>query len=273
MTLGPELVDLSDDTGNLRPEVARVIAAAPDRPVPVPPLPQPPPADRAADRPWRAAAPPLVDPVPHALAGARVVFPQRPVRQLTVTIPDFAATRISFMSMLVITAIAAAAAGLFGASVGLKGIGQHGVAPNIVAGTPTTTEATTPVTPSSTPAFVNGVNVIMRTGPGLGFPVASRLMLGEGLSVREERDGWCSVTTAAGASGWVYAALIRGHMESGSRPAVVRQMFVSDNSGTRVVLRPGQKVLRLLGPDGISTALLPDGRRLTVPGEVLVDAN
>lgn len=284
MTLGPELVDLSDDAGNLRPEVARIIAGAPDRPIPpapepapaaapVPPPLQAPPVAPIAERPWRAAAPPPVDRVQPAMAAARVVFPQQPVRQLTVTIPDLAAARVSFVSMLVVAAVAAFAAGLIGASVGLKGSSRLGVVPNLGSVTPTTTAATPASPSSSTPAFVNGVNVNMRTGPGLGFPVAARLMPGEGLRVREEREGWCSVTTAAGASGWVYAALIRGRNEPGERPAVVRRLFVSDGVGARVVLRPGQKVLRLTSADGSSTALLPDGRRIAVPEEVLVDAD
>jgi hypothetical protein len=207
------------------------------------------------------------------MAAARVAFPQRPVRQLTVTIPDLAATRVSFVSMLVVATVAALVAGVIGASVGSKGIGRPGVVPKLVPIAPTATTASPANPSSSAAAFVNGINVNMRTGPGLGFPVAARLMPGEGLSVREEREGWCSVTTAAGAGGWVYAALIRGRNEPGERPAVVRQLFVSDDFGARVVLRPGQKVLRLRGADGSSTALLPDGRRIAVPGEVLVDAD
>ena len=284
MTLGPELMDLSDDAGNLRPEVARIIAAAPDRPIPPAPEPAPaaapppppvqaPPVAPVAERPWRAAAPPRVDRVPPAMAAARVAFPQRPVRQLTLTIPDFAATRVSFVSMLVVAAVAAFAAGLIGVSVGLKGIGRLGVVPNLDTVTPTTTAAT-PASPSiSTPAFVNGVNVNMRTGPGLGFPVATRLMPGEGLTIREGREGWCSVITAAGISGWVYGALIRGRNLPGEKPAIVRRLFVTDGFGARVILRPGQKVLRLTNSDGTSTVLLPDGRRIAVPPEVLVDAD
>ena len=280
MTLGPEMVDLSDDAGNLRPEVARMIAGAPDRPIPrapepapAPPPPPAPPAAPAAERPWRPAAPPPVDRVQPAMAAARVAFPQRPVRQLTVTIPDLAAMRVSVVSMLLVTTLAALAAGVIGASMGSKDIHQLGVKPDLGPVTPTATATTPPSPSSSPPAFVNGVNVNMRTGPGLGFPVAARLMPGEGLSFREERQGWCSVTTAAGASGWVYAALIRGRNEPGERPAVVRQLFVSDGFGPRIVLRPGQKVLRLEGADGNSAALLPDGRRVAVPGEVLVDAD
>jgi len=278
MTLGPEMVDLSDDAGNLRPEVARMIAGAPDRPIsraperaPAPPPAQP--AAPAAEHPWRPAAPPPVDRVVAAMVAGRVALPQRPVRQLTVTVPDLAATRVSLVSMLVVATLAAVAAGLIGASVGSKGIRRLGVEPDLGSVTPTAT-ATPPAGPSSsTPALVNGVNVNMRTGPGLGFAVAARLIPGEGLSVREERAGWCSVTTAVGTRGWVYAALIRGRNEPGERPAVVRQLFVSDGFGARVVLRPGQKVLRLGEADGNSTVLLPDGRRVAVPAGVLVDAD
>jgi len=269
MTLGPELVDLSDDAGNLRPEIARVIADAPDRPVA--PAPAPAPVALAAEHPWRAAAPPQAGRVRPVVPAAGVAFPQRPARQLTVTIPDLAATRVSLVSMLVVATLAASAAGLIGASVGSKGNSQLGV-PNL--GSVGSTTAATPLNPSSSTAvLVNGVNVNMRTGPGLGFPVAARLMPGEGLAVHEARDGWCSVTTAAGASGWVYAALVRGRDEPGERPAIVRQLFVSGDIGGRVILRPGQKVLHLTSTDGSSIALLPDGSRIRVPVEVLVDAD
>lgn len=283
MTLGPEFVDLSDDAGNLRPEVARIIAGAPDRPIPpapvpppaaapVPAPPQPPPVAPVPLHPWRAPAA-LENRVPPAMAAARVAFPQRQVRQLTVTIPDLAATRVSFLTMMAVAVVAALAAGLIGASVGSKGIGSPVLPPILGSVTPTTTAAT-PASPSiSTPAFVNGVNVNMRTGPGLGFPVATRLMPGEGLTIREGREGWCSVITAAGISGWVYGALIRGRNLPGETPAIVRRLFVTDGFGARVILRPGQKVLRLTNSDGISSALLPDGRRIAVPADVLVDAD
>ena len=270
MTLGPELVDLSDDAGNLRPEIARVIADAPDRPVA--PAPAPAPVAPVAGQPWRGAAPPQAGRVRPAVAAAGVPFPQRPARQLTVTIPDLAATRVSLVSMLVIATLAALAAGLIGASVGSKGSSRLGVVPNL--GLVGPTRAANALNPSSSTAvLVDGVNVNMRTGPGLGFPVAARLMPGEGLAVQEDREGWCSVTTAAGASGWVYGALVRGRNKLGERPAVVRRLYVSDDFGARVVLRPGQKVLHLTSTDGNSTALLPDGRRIRVPAEVLVDAD
>ena len=280
MTLGPELLDLSDDAGNLRPEVARIIAGAPDRPIPpapaaapLPPPVQVQPAPLVTEQPWRAAAPPPVDRVPPAMAAARAAFPQRPVRQLVVTVPDLMATRVSFVSMVAVATLAAFAAGLIGASVGSRGIGRPGLVPSPALDNPTAATTTTVIPPSSTPVSANGINVNMRTGAGLGFPVVARLMPGEALTIREEREGWCSVTTVKGASGWVYGGLIRGRNVPGEWPAVVRQLFVSDGFGARVILRPGQKVLQLTSADGSSVALLPDGRRISVPMEVLANAD
>jgi hypothetical protein len=195
------------------------------------------------------------------------------VRELTLTLPDLAAARVSLIPLLLIVALTAIVAGFLGTRVALRSMGPETTKSEISHSLPQSPPTHLGTPAPSTGATVSGVNVNMRTGPGLGFPVAARLLPGEGLSVSEERGGWCAVTTAAGASGWVYAALIRGRNEPGERPAVVRRLFVSDGFGARVVLRPGQKVLRLGGADGSSTALLPDGRRVAVPGEVLVDAD
>ena len=290
MTIGPEDFDLTDDNGRLRPEVARALQEVPDRPLvvprgaappaavpalpPAPPIPPPVAAVPVrAEAPWPVPAPqPVPIDLPVRPAGGRLRA-GLPVRELTLTLPDLAAARVSLIPLLLIVALTAIVAGFLGTRVALRSMGPETAksensrslleSPSTHLGTPT----------PSPGATVSGINVNLRTGPGLGFPVATRLMPGEGLSVREEREGWCAVTTAAGASGWVYAALIRGRNEPGERPAVVRRLFVSDGFGVRVVLRPGQKVLRLAGADGSSTALLPDGRRVAVPGEVLVDAD
>jgi len=287
MTIGPEDFDLTDDNGRLRPEVARALQEVPDRPLVVPAgaappaaaLPPAPPIPPAAAPPVRAEAPwPVLarQPAPVALPVRPADDRHRtglPVRELTLTVPDLAAARVSLIPLLLIVVLTAIVASFLGTRVALRSMGPETTKSEISHSLPQSPPTRLGSPAPSTSATVSGINVNMRTGPGLGFPVAARLMPGEGLSVREEREGWCAVTTAAGASGWVYAALIRGRNEPGERPAVVRRLFVSDGFGVRVVLRPGQKVLRLGGADGSSTALLPDGRRVAVPGEVLVDAD
>lgn len=275
MTLGPELPDLSDDAGNLRPEVARIIAGAPDRPippapaaVPVPPLVQVPPAAPVAEPPRRAAVPPPVDRAAPALAAARAAFAQRPVRQLVVTVPDLAAARFSFGSMMVVAALAALAAGLIGASVGSRGIRRPALVPSPTSDVPATTPPSASIPSSSAPVSVNGVNVNLRTGPGLGFPVISKLFDRDLLHLGEERDGWYAATTAAGVPGYVFGAFVRGAPRGDRGPGLVVHPLVSDGSPP-VVLRAGEKVFLTREASGQFLVTLPTGRRLRVsPNDV-----
>jgi hypothetical protein len=131
--------------------------------------------------------------------------------------------------------------------------------------------ATVAVTSIATPtASVNGINVNLRTGPGLGFPVTARLLPGEGVVLRDEREGWFAATTMTGMSGWVFGAFLRGSGSPDRGAAVVRQLLTSNASGPFVVLRPGDKVFFVQDGAGQVDVILPTGRRLRVAPEALV---
>ena len=127
-----------------------------------------------------------------------------------------------------------------------------------------------PATTTTGPtAFANGFNVNIRSGPGLNFSPVSKLMAGEGVVVRAEQDGWFAVTTNAGTNGWVFGAFLRGHGNADHGAAVVTQLMSFDGDVQRVVLRPGEKVFVVRNGDGQTDVVLPTGRRLRVPDEVL----
>jgi uncharacterized protein YraI len=286
MTIDPE--DFTDEHGRLRPGVARALQDVPDRPLPPP---------REAPR---AAAPvigavevaPATPVVPATLpapvfdlpprrvaAAARYVpdpaVPERPrhgfpVREIRIPVPDIAAMRFGIVPFVLMLALAAAAAGLVGLRLGSRtsvGIASATGAPAATFAAPSTESVNLPAN-----GTVSGVNVNLRTGPGLGYSIAAGLQQGEPVTVRDERTGWYSVTTSSGAAGWVFGAYVSGVGARDQSPAIVRRMLVRTGGQGQVVLRPGDRVLHLLMADGRSAALLPDGQRVFVEEGALADA-
>jgi hypothetical protein len=232
VTIGPDLDWLADDEGNLRPQVAQELANAPP-PEPMRPEPQPLP------RPQR-----VIEQVVGRLAAAPVPRFVRPGQR----------PRVS----LTLLACGVVLAGLVGFAVGKWR--SSGVHPVDVGSTASTTAPL---------ALVNGTNVNLRSGPGLAFPVLARLLPGESLQVRDEQEGWYSVTTSTGLAGWVFGAFVRGRTTPDRGPALVTQLLASDGSGPRVILRPGDKVFVVRQSDGSTEIVLPTGRHLRVSSNVL----
>lgn len=117
-------------------------------------------------------------------------------------------------------------------------------------------------------ATVNGINVNLRSGPDIGFPVIARLFDGDLLHLGEERDGWYAATTAAGVPGYVFGAFVRGAPRGDRGPGRVVHPLVSDGSPP-VVLRAGEKVFLTREASGQFLVTLPTGRRLRVsPSDV-----
>ena len=273
MTLGPEWDDISDDAGNLRPDVARAIQQVPDRPVahpaaPVPPRPQvqrPPiggPPEAMAPEPRRT----VVEPAP--LFG----LPRPRARQVILTIPDLSATRVSLATMVVPLVAVAIVAAMMGALLTSKRpaspVDQSGFSRpgDVTAGLHTES-------PQGARALViTGVNVNLRSGPGLGYPVVAKLQDGESVSLLDERGGWASIATNSGTIGWMFGAYLSGAASSTHGPAIVRRLMILGTGNTRVVLRPGERVLHYRTPDGRDIALLPDGRQISVLAGGLADA-
>lgn len=257
MTIGRDLDWLADDEGNLHPEVSREImhAATPDAGQPPHPPPAPPaPRQAEAPRPGQVARPdPAPPPERHAEARPQVQVVER---QVPVLLP-VARPRPALHWLGVV----AAAAGLTGLLIGR----WLPVPASPTSGVSSNTESPLLTAPM---ALVSGVNVNLRTGPGLGYPVVARLLPGEGLRIGQEREGWCAVTTNTGVSGYVFAAFLRGlRLPDRGAAQVVRPL--TSNGEPRIVLRPGDKVFYVREPSGSTLVLLPTGRRLWVSNDDL----
>ena len=234
MSVGPDLGWLADDEGNLRPDVARDLLGAPLPLVPGPPAPAP------------------VQPRVAAAAQAR-----RPLAQPVAQVVRVRGSSLPIVPLLL---------GVIGAFIGFS-LGNwfvwHPMARH---------DGLNVVPESAVPrraASVNGVNVNVRSGPGLNFPPILKLTAGEGLLVGAERGGWFAVTTNTGVSGWVFGAFLRGPGSADQGAAIVTQLLTSDGIGQHVVLRPGDKVFVVRNGDGQADVILPTGRRLRVAPEAL----
>jgi hypothetical protein len=232
VTIGPDLDWLADDEGNLRPHVARELANAPPLEPVRQPEPQPEPR-RVAEQVARHHATPPAPRIAHPFARPRVSAPLLMAGVLLAGLVGFA---VGKWPRTAVESSEGAAAG---------------------------------VAATASSALVNGINVNLRTGPGLGFPVLARLVPAEALQVRGEQAGWYSVATNTGLGGWVFGAFLRGARTADRGPAVVTQLLASDGNGPGVVLRPGDKVFVARQPNGSSEIVLPNGRHLRVSPDVL----
>jgi hypothetical protein len=180
-----------------------------------------------------------------------------------------AAMRVGLLPFVVVVAIAAAASGIVGMRMGAR------TPASIVTGTGASaiTLALPPMGPADSPhaGAIGGINVNLRAGPGLGYPIVARLQANEPVTVLDERTGWYSVTTSTGVAGWVFAAYVSGIGIPDRGPAIVRRMVVGEGAQGQVILRPGDRVLHLRVPDG-DIALMPDGQRIRVEEGTLADA-
>jgi hypothetical protein len=174
-----------------------------------------------------------------------------------------AVRRPSNTPLIAVLLVTALGAGVLGALVANRfgPIGSAGF------GAPQLQPATTEAMPMAT---INGINVNLRTGPGLGFPVIARLSPGEGVMLREERDGWFATTTMSGVGGWVFGAFLRGSRLPDRGAAVITQRLGGGGYGPFVVLSPGDKVFYVRHASGQVELVLPTGRRLRVAPEALV---
>jgi len=236
VTIGSDLDWLADDEGNLRPQVARELANAPP-PEPAPqPQPRPEPG-RVAGHVVRQVVPDVTPRIVRRVAGTRVP--------------------VSLVAGILLAGVIGFATGRWPRAV-LERSARSAV-PNAPAAVAV--------------VLVNGTNVNLRTGPGLGFPVLARMTPGEAVEVRGEQAGWYSVATSTGVGGWVFGAFLRGMRTDDRGPAVVTRSLASDGSGPRVVLHPGDKVFVERQGDGSTEILLPSGRRLRVSPDVLAPAD
>lgn len=282
MTVG---LDLTDDNGRLRPEVARAIQNVPDGPLPpardfgwreavearVPDVPvaaqpvavPPAPADIPAPPPMRPVVPRPVPPVPH-------IRPVPPT-EIRIPVPRVFATSVPFGMALVCAGLVAVLGLYAGARFGNR-LGDHSSTPGGISAVSRQDAAVSTAPAESTSrGVISGINVNLRSGPGLGYAVVTKLMDGQPVATREERDGWVSIATNSGATGWVFGAYVSGVASAARVPAIVRRLMVGGAGSSRVVLRPGDRVLHERSGDGRNIALLADGRRMAVEEGGLAD--
>lgn len=252
MTVGSDLHWLADETGDLRPDVARQLQAAPVEPVaqaqPAPerPVDPPRPPVEPVREPRRARAPVRAAPAMSAQAPRPAATQVRPI--------IVRAPRLPWWTILVIGA-SAVAGGVVGRWVPVPSRTQP---PPELVSSARGADAPGVAVPGAT---VSGINVNLRSGPGLGFPIIARLLDGDMLLLGEERDGWYSITTAAGVRGYVFGAFVRGAPRGDRGPGRVIRPLVSEGS-PQVVLRAGEKVFLTREPGGQLLVTLPTGRTL-----------
>ena len=232
MTLGPDLDWLADSEGTLRPDAARAIAQ-PTEAAPPPAL------QRAvANAPPRAIRPPLQPRIPRIVLAPAWV----PV-------------------VIIGVAIAGVVVGRWSGSKSLPATSTSAFLTN---------QRTSVASPSPVRhAVVNGVNVNLRTGPGLFAPVLGKLVPGETVRLGDERSGWFVVETSSGLRGFVFGALLRGAGSVEGAPATITEPLRAVVVGETLDLRPGQRVLARPDGSGVTTILLPTGVRLGVPQHAL----
>lgn len=278
MTVGPDLDWLADPEANIRPEVARVLETQPEailEPAAEPAQADAPPqrdVRRPNERPMRPT--PDREPVqqrPRIEHVGRRTPPQPEAYEIRIPVPAVAVTRVPLGMAVLCAGLATALALYAGARFGAR-----------LAGPSTSTEVATVASPfgegaqatsveASTSGTISGLNVNLRSGPGLGYSVVAKLQDGESVSVRDERAGWTSISTSTGATGWVFGAYVSGTASANQSPAIVRRLLVGGIGPSRVVLRPGERVLHRRSPNGQSIALLPDGRQIAVEEGGLAD--
>jgi len=282
VTVGP---DLTDDNGRLRAEVARAIQNVPDGPLPLAPevawpeaVVEPTPAAPAAVQPVAALpAPAGVEvPVARRLVGQRFAppvpnLPPLPPTEIRIPVPRLFVSPVPFGTVLV-GAVLVALLALYGGTHLSRQPAERFSAAESIGEQPKQQVAANNTPGESTPGgAISGINVNLRAGPGLGYPVLTKLLDGQPVLVREARDGWASITTNTGVSGWVFGAYVSGAASNSRVPAVVRRLMVGGVGSSRVVLRPGDRVLHERSDDGRTIALLADGRRIVVGAGGLAD--
>lgn len=226
VTLGPDLDWLADAEGNLRPEAARAITQPPG-------VPPPPPLQRAAVNPPRRRG-------------------QHRVRLAT---PRLAITPVWVPVVVIGAAVAGLLAGRLGSGSRVANVPDQFPSPQPVVASPSTVR----------PAIVNGINVNLRTGPGLFAPVLGKLIPGEAVRIGGEHAGWFVAETSSGLRGFVFGALIRGPSSAEGVPATITEPMRAVVGGEVLELRPGDRVLARLDAGGSATILLPTGVHLGVP--------
>lgn len=278
MTVGPDLDWLADPEANIRPEVAHILETQPDAIIEpaAEPAQEEEPAQRDVRRQNERPLRPTADrePVqqrPRVEHVGRRTPPQTEAYEIRIPVPAVAVARVPVGMAVLCAGLVSALALYAGARFGAR-----------VAGPRTSTEVATvassygaaalatPVeaTPNGT---ISGLDVNLRSGPGLGYSVVAKLQDGESVSVRDERAGWTSISTSTGGTGWVFGAYVGGTASATQSPAIVRHLLVGGIGPSRVVLRPGERVLHRRAPNGQSIALLPDGRQVAVEEGGLAD--
>lgn len=117
---------------------------------------------------------------------------------------------------------------------------------------------------------VAATNVHLRTEPRLDGELRLILQPNQKLEVMEVRNGWAKVQ-AAGQEGWVYGGLLRGVGNGFLGPATVLKPITVRTVTGPTVLWLGQKLLiEGHAAPGYVVAILPDGRRASVPSARLL---
>ena len=125
-------------------------------------------------------------------------------------------------------------------------------------------------TVAASTAVVNGMNVNLRSAPGLYAPVLSKLRPGDAVRLRGESDGWFAVESTSGLQGFVFGALLRGAPSREGQPAAITAFLSAEIGGREMALRPGERVLAQLDSDGTAVVLVASGVRLRITQSALV---
>lgn len=125
------------------------------------------------------------------------------------------------------------------------------------------------VQPTARPSII-GTNVVLRAAPSIEAEDLGRLSQGDAVAVAQCQDTWCAVRTAAGQSGWVFAAYVHGVRGPWVGPGIVTLLCRLDLAPEFPLLRPGDKVLVTAIADEHALLALPDGRHVAVPRDAVV---
>lgn len=111
----------------------------------------------------------------------------------------------------------------------------------------------------------------IRTGPGLGHPVATSLPFGENIRVTEYKNGWCKVAAFNNTPGWVYGAYVGRARGPWMGPgAMVRRVRVTRGSSTLELQRGQRFVVEKVTSNGMAVLILPRGDRVEVPANAVL---
>lgn len=124
--------------------------------------------------------------------------------------------------------------------------------------------------PGKVTAQVIATNVLLRAEPGTGGTALGILQPEDQVEVLSLQDGWARVR-AEEDEGWIYGGLLRGvgHGCLGAA-AIVKPLQVATERGQVMLYRDMKLLVERDSASGNVVAVLPDGRRVSVPRARLV---